>query len=139
MLSKKTDYAIRALIYLAIHKGETLSTKKISEDLNIPYKFLTQIILELTKKEFITSKRGSKGGILLKKNPHEINLLQIVEAVDGPFTIHQCAAELNEPCYFSINCPVKENLEKIENQARQVLQSITLDKISNEYFKQKEV
>ncbi|MCX7832555.1 MAG: Rrf2 family transcriptional regulator [Actinobacteria bacterium] len=138
MLSKKSDYALRTIVYLALHREETLSTRKISEKLQIPYKFLTQIMLELSRKEIISSKRGSRGGIFLKKNPEKITLLEVVEAVDGPFAIHHCSADSNEPCFFARNCPIKENLSKLEHSARQVLNNITIDKISSEYLKEKE-
>lgn len=138
MLSKKSDYALRTIIYLALHSKEPLPTRKISEKLKIPYKFLTQIMLELSRKDIISSKRGSRGGIFLKKNPKNITLLEIVEAVDGPFVIHQCSADSNEPCYFAGNCPIKEKLSELEQKAIEVLNSITIDKISSKCVKEKE-
>lgn len=138
MLSKKSDYALRTLVYLAINNGKVISTKEISKNLSIPYKFLTQILLELSRKDIVNSKRGSKGGIALKKSPSQITLLEVVEAVDGPFYIHQCPAENEEPCFFANNCPIKESLAKIEGSARRVLSSITVDKIFEKYKLEKE-
>lgn len=133
MLSRKTDYALRSIIYLLNSEGRKVSTKTVAEKLNIPYKFLTQIFLELVRKGILTSERGSKGGVMLKKPPHEISLLDIVEAVEGPFYLHQCLVEFDEDCFFSGRCPIKESLIDIENQTRNILASTTLDKIKMKY------
>lgn len=138
MLTKKSDYALRTLVYLAINEGKVISTREISEKLNIPYKFLTQITLELSRRNIIQAKRGSKGGIILKKRPSTINVLEIVEAVDGPFYLHQCPADMNEPCFFHHSCAIKSRLEEIEESARSVLQNLTVDKIMDDYLGKKE-
>lgn len=138
MLTKKSDYALRTLVYLAINEGKVISTREISKKLNIPYKFLTQITLELSRRNIIQAKRGSRGGVILKKKPSSLNVLEIVEAVDGPFYLHQCPADLNEPCFFHSSCAIKARLEEIEKSARDVLQDLTVDKIMIDYLEKKE-
>lgn len=133
MLTRKSDYALRAIVYLALNSGRVVSAREIAQNLKIPYKFLTQIFLELSRKEILTSQRGSKGGAVLKKNPAELTLLEIIEAVDGPISLHQCAAEFNEPCYFEGRCPIKEKLKNLEDKIRQRLQLTTIAKIIEDY------
>ncbi len=130
MISRKSDYAIRAISYILMNRNEKISTKKIAEDLNIPYKFLTQIFLELVRKGILVSERGSRGCIRLKKMPHEVSLLDIIEAVEGPFKLHQCIADFNEACFFAGNCLIKEKLLETERETRRLLASTTLDKIN---------
>jgi Rrf2 family protein len=134
MLSRKTDYALRAITYLTTQKGRKISTRYIAEKLNIPYKFLTQIFLELVRKGVLASERGSKGGVMLKKPPEEITLLEIVEAVEGPFYLHQCLAEYEESCFFAKGCPIKDTLIDIERKTRNILATTTLDKIKDNYL-----
>jgi Rrf2 family protein len=133
MISRKSDYALRALIYLALNKGKLISAREIAEKLKIPYKFLTQIFLDLSHKEIVASQRGSKGGVILKKDPSELSLLEVIEAIDGPITLHQCATELDEPCFFEGKCPLKEKLEDLEEVVRQLLANATFAKIIEEY------
>lgn len=134
MLSRKTDYALRAITYLTTQNGKKLSTRHIAEKLNIPYKFLTQIFLDLVRKGILASERGSKGGVMIKKPIEEISLLDIVEAVEGPFYLHQCLADYEGNCFFEKHCPIKEALSDIEEKTKMILSTTTLDKIKEHYL-----
>lgn len=130
MLSRKTDYALRALVYLTYQNTRKVATKKIANKLNIPYKFLTQIFLELVRNGILISERGSKGGVALRKDPAKISFLDIIETVEGSYTIHRCINEVEEDCFFADNCPIKELLCEIEEDTRKKLDNVTLDKIN---------
>jgi len=133
MFTRKSDYALRAVVYLALNHGRVVSAREIAENLKIPYKFLTQIFLELSRRDILTSQRGSKGGAVLKKNPADLTLLEIIEAVDGPISLHQCVAEFNEPCYFEDRCPINERLKDLEEKIRETLHLTTIAKIIEDY------
>ncbi|HRI29310.1 MAG TPA: Rrf2 family transcriptional regulator, partial [Chitinophagales bacterium] len=79
MLSKKTKYAISALVYLAKHLNEQpISVSKIAAEQNIPLKFLEVILVELRNAQIISSKKGKMGGYTLKEAPQEIDLARII-------------------------------------------------------------
>ena len=84
-LSKKTEYALRALIYAAQHpEGTTFQIKELAERNRIPKKFLELILLELKNAGIVESRRGVGGGYLLARRPETIHSLEIIEAVEGP-------------------------------------------------------
>ena len=84
-LSKKAEYALRALIYAARHpEGTTFQIKELAEKNGIPKKFLELILLELKNAGIVVSKRGVGGGYLLALRPEAILSSEIIEAVEGP-------------------------------------------------------
>lgn len=129
MITRKTDYALRALVYLKENKDRKVPTREIAEVLGIPYKFLTQILLDLVRSGIITSERGSKGGMSLRADPNKLSLLEIVEASEGPFLLHQCLNEVNESCFFASNCPIKSTLYELEEKTREMLSQTKLGMI----------
>ena len=85
-ISKKAQYAMRAVLAIARHPGTRLvQISDLSRTEVIPVKFLEQILLTLRKGGLLRSKRGAGGGYLLDKAPDEIPLITILELIDGPF------------------------------------------------------
>ena len=84
-LSKKTEYALKALIYAARHpEGTTFQIKELAERNGIPKKFLELILLELKNAGIVQSRRGVGGGYLLARHPEAVRSLEIIEAIEGP-------------------------------------------------------
>jgi Rrf2 family cysteine metabolism transcriptional repressor len=91
-LSKKGEYAIRALICLAaLETPVMLSIQEIARREGIPKKFLEQVLLALNKAGVVQSMRGKAGGYVLHRTPEGITLGDIVRAVDGPIAPLRCA------------------------------------------------
>lgn len=93
MLSKKTQYAFKALIYLAEHadKGPVLISE-ISKRKNIPLKFLENILLELRKAGVLESKKGKGGGYYFSVDPQQVSLAKIMRLLDGPIALLPCVS-----------------------------------------------
>jgi Rrf2 family protein len=84
MLSKKAKYAINAFVYIAKNKGEQpISVSRISDEQNIPLKFLESILTELKNARALNSKKGKYGGYSLNKAPEEIPMAKIMRLFDG--------------------------------------------------------
>ncbi len=84
-LSKKTEYALRAVIYAARHpEGTTFQIKELAEKNRIPKKFLELILLELKNAGIVMSRRGVGGGYLLARRPEAIRSSEVIEATEGP-------------------------------------------------------
>lgn len=84
-LSKKTEYALRALIYAArFPEGTTFQIRDLAEKNGIPKKFLELILLELKNAGMLSSRRGVGGGYLLARRPDSIRSTEIVEVFEGP-------------------------------------------------------
>lgn len=82
-LSKKSEYALRALLSIARNPAQLHTIPQISQNSEVPPKFLEQILLALRNAGILTSRRGAGGGYLLSRNPSSIRLLEAIEAVEG--------------------------------------------------------
>ena len=97
-ITKQADYAVRAIIYLAkLNPGERASTKSIAEIQMIPRSFLAKIVAQLSVAGIINTLRGAKGGVSLAKDPVDISVLDVVEAIDGPIKLNECVVS-NHKC-----------------------------------------
>jgi Rrf2 family protein len=100
MLNKKTQYALKALMYLAEHKDEgPVLISEISVKKKIPLKFLENILLELKKDGILESKKGKGGGYYLNKSPNKIPLARIIRLIHGPIAMLPCVS-----LYFYERC-----------------------------------
>jgi Rrf2 family protein len=85
-ISKKAEYAIKAIITIARYKeNKPLQISEISKSESIPIKFLEQILLNLKNNGILNSKRGANGGYLLAKSSDDISIGMILDIIDGPF------------------------------------------------------
>jgi len=93
MLSKKTQYALKALGYLASKYGEgPVLISEISTTKKIPIKFLETILLELKQAGVLDSKKGKGGGYYLAQNPKKITLAKAIRLVGGPIALIPCVS-----------------------------------------------
>jgi len=93
MLSKKSQYAFKALMYLAqnTEKGPVLIAE-ISKKKKIPLKFLENILLELKKAGVLESKKGKGGGYYFAVNPADVSMAKIIRLLDGPIALLPCVS-----------------------------------------------
>ena len=93
MLSKKSQYAFKALAYLTekFNQGPVLISE-ISKKKQVPLKFLENILLELKKAGILESKKGKGGGYFLKVSPQKINLATVIRVVNGPIALLPCVS-----------------------------------------------
>ena len=93
MLSMKTQYAFKALMYLAQKRMDgPVLIAEISQNKKIPLKFLENILLELKKEGILDSKKGKGGGYFLAKPPGEILLANVMRLIDGPIALLPCVS-----------------------------------------------
>jgi Rrf2 family protein len=88
-LSKTSKYAIKLLTHMATHNLELFRSKELCEELNIPYKYLSAIITNLSKAKIIHSSKGRNGGISFSKPLDEITLQEIINTTENA-DIHDC-------------------------------------------------
>jgi|SRR5699024_8173235 len=137
MLSNKTKYGIKALVYLCQHSDQgPVSIAKIAEAENIPHKFLEAILLLLRKNGILASKKGKNGGYYLLKNPEEIYMTEVFRLLNGPIAMFPCASlnfyETCEDCTDEITCRVNHLAIEIRNQTLDILRNKNLAQLSNE-------
>ncbi len=89
-LTRTTEYAIRILIFMAAKDRELYTTTYLSEELHIPYKYLTKIMTDLARVGLVESIKGRNGGFKIALPLDEITLYDIVSAVEGTQTLDSC-------------------------------------------------
>lgn len=100
MLSKKSQYAFKALTYLTEKYGQgPVLISEISKKKKVPLKFLENILLELKKEGILDSKKGKGGGYFLKQKPEKIKVATIIRLINGPIAMLPCVS-----LYFYERC-----------------------------------
>ena len=131
MLSKKTKYAIRALIALGQNFGKnSINISTIAETEHIPKKFLEQILLEMRNAGFLYSKKGAGGGYSLLKNPKEINLVQVIRLTGGPISQLPCVSinfyQKCEECKDEATCGIRHAFLNVRDATLKVLSETSI-------------
>ncbi len=124
-VTKKAEYAIRALLELANNPDQYISSKKIASQQNIPVNFLPQIIAILGNKGWVEGVRGPGGGVKLIENPKNITILNVIELIEGPVGIANCLAREGS-CNNVETCPLHPIWVKAQTAMVQVLDETTL-------------
>ncbi len=114
--TRRTDYAIRSLLYMAQHDEDRVTAANIGEAMLIPVGFLHQVLQTLQRGGLITSRPGRGGGYALAHAPADISILQIVVSLEGPFDASVCARR-EGPCHWEDVCA----LHWVWSSARQAL------------------
>ncbi len=131
MLSQKTKYALKALLYLAEQDANHISkTIEIADAASIPKKFLEQILLDLKRGHFVGSKQGKLGGYYLLKSKNEITLADIHRLFDGAIALLPCASlnfyERCSDCTDEATCALRHGLIVIREETLKAMQGITI-------------
>lgn len=126
MLSKKTKYAIKALMVLGRNYGnDPMQIVKIAEEERIPKKFLEQILLEMRNAGILYSKKGAGGGYSLNKAPEDIYLSQVMRLIDGPIALLPCVSlNFYRPCDECVEehaCGIRDTFIDVRNAMLQIL------------------
>lgn len=133
MLSQKTKYALRAVLYLSVQaKNQKIKGgKEISDELKIPSAFTNKILQELAKKEIISSVKGPKGGFFLSEKNLRLPLIQIINAMDDMAFFRSCGLGLSE-CSEEKPCPVHDSFKIARNNLFQLFSTKTIKELSEE-------
>lgn len=126
-ISAKSQYGLRAMVYLAKFQDKISSLKVISKAEDISFDYLEKIISKLEKAGLVKAKKGVQGGYFLIKSPQKIKLGQIIRALDGEMALVRCIAkEKRYLCPKKRKCLTKNFWKKIQNSLNSALNSITL-------------
>lgn len=105
MISKGCTYAIQMAMYLAERDGAYVPVRTISDDLHIPRSFLAKVAGTLSRAGVLDAHRGPAGGVALARRPEEINVSEIIEAIDGGQLFTECVLGL-PGCGVEKPCPL---------------------------------
>jgi len=103
-ISRKIDYGLRAMIYLAgLPAGKVASLQDLSSTLHLPREFLAKILKVLAARGLVRSSRGAHGGYQLARPAREISFLDVIETVEGPVQLNVCL-DHKDRCDVSASC-----------------------------------
>jgi Rrf2 family protein len=138
MLSKKAQYAFRALVVLsnehfkAIAAGRTmrpLSIPKIVERAPMSMKFLEQILSELRRSEILQARRGPAGGYWMAKKPSDVSLAEVIRLIDGPIAPLKCVSlnyyEKCDDC-TEATCGLRRSMAEVRDAKLEVLNRLSV-------------
>jgi Rrf2 family iron-sulfur cluster assembly transcriptional regulator len=126
-LTSAADYAIRAMIHLAcLPDGGVALRSEIAEAQYIPTSFMAKILRSLVRARILRSSRGVNGGFALARPAAEINMLEIVEAIEGPLALTDCVPNPSG-CGWSVDCPASTVWAKVQNNVKGTLRESSLE------------
>lgn len=128
-ITREADYAVRCVLYLAGEEDRIANANEISRSMDIPRSFLAKILQRLSRRGIVTSTRGVTGGFQLAKNPERINLLEVIEAIQGPSAMNVCAID-RRTCSRSRTCTVHPIWVEIRNNVEQRLKMENVAKLA---------
>lgn len=131
MLTKKTKYALKALIFLVRkHRQGPVLISDLSESEGIPKKFLEQILLSLKNKGILQSKKGKGGGYLLGRPPETITLGEVIRVLDGPLAPIPCVSQTAyvkcDECEDEATCGIRVVMKQVRDETAKILDGTTL-------------
>jgi Rrf2 family protein len=134
ILSKKTRYAIVALVRLAKEYGKgPMQIREIAEEEKIPQSFLENILLELKKTGILGSNLGKGGGYYLLRKPENVNLADVIRQFEGTVSLMYCVSEKSyRPCEFckdEATCRIRRVFKEIRDTTYNILSRTTLDQL----------
>ncbi|WP_298038880.1 Rrf2 family transcriptional regulator [uncultured Desulfuromonas sp.] len=121
IITRATEYAIRALLFMAKQpRGEIVLKKDICRTQEVTPAFLTKILQPLIKEGIVGSQRGVGGGFYLLKAPAEVTLLDVVKAEEGPLYLNQCLAH-DGFCDRDVFCPMHGAWREVQDEIMAIL------------------
>jgi Rrf2 family protein len=126
-ITRQADYAIRAVLYLTqLGVNQRAATSTVAEKQRIPPSFLAKIISQLSIAGLLHTSRGARGGVMLARDPKEISLLDVVEAIDGPILLNECVGDPAN-CVFKDDCPMQSIWDEAQATLVKRLKGTTFD------------
>lgn len=130
ILRRNTDYALRAMVHLAAHDGsEPIPTRTLAQEQDVPYQLACKLMQKLHRAKLVESCMGPKGGFRLAREPSQINVLQVIETIQGPIRLNRCLLG-RDVCPRQNGCPIRPRLAQLQGSISGYLTGITLAELA---------
>lgn len=129
LITRDTDYAVRALLFLAQRKKEIVSVSQLAKSVKAPQPFLRKILRNLNKKGLLKSYKGKSGGFALVLPPKEILLVDLIKIFQGPVKLNECILK-KVVCPSKKTCKLKKKINAIEKYVIAELKAISIASLS---------
>jgi len=128
LITRNTDYAVRALCCITEQKQEVISADQLVKSLKMPRPFLRKILQTLNKEGLLNSSKGKGGGFALAVSPGKITLTDVMKIFQGPIRLNECKFKKSDCPYIS-DCLLKKKIDEIEKEVIAKLKVITIASI----------
>ena len=134
-LTKKTSYGLIAMSHLAkLDSGQVTSAREISKLYGTPISLLMNVMKELAAAGYVESVRGVRGGYRLARRPEEINLSDLIAAIERPVRQTECRTHESEdgkecPLEVMARCPIADPVHRVHRKLNDFLRKVTLAEI----------
>ncbi len=125
-LSRLTDYAVTLLTQMVREGKEYWSASDLAEKSAVPLPTVAKILKQLSKTEILVAQRGAAGGYKLSRSANDITIATIIEAMDGPIALTDCAEGGDQDCRIQTICPMSGNWDKINRAVKHALDAVSL-------------
>jgi Rrf2 family protein len=138
-LSKKADYALIAMKHLAQQSNgaggltpvSSTSAREIAEQYDIPIELMAKVLQRLVRTGLLVSTQGTRGGYMLGRPSRMISIADVIQAIDGPFTVTACSTEKND-CEQYSKCSIRDPLWQIKERIVSALGTVSLAEMAND-------
>jgi Rrf2 family protein len=114
-ITRQADYGIRAVRYISRQGADQyIATSTVAREMKIPLPFLAKIVGQLSIAGLLRTSRGAHGGVSLGREPKDISMLDVVEAIDGPIMLNDCVGKVNR-CTIKDDCPVHSIWQEMQD------------------------
>jgi FeS assembly SUF system regulator len=125
-ITKLTDYGIVLLAQLAGDETRaSQNARSMAEATSLPLPVVSKILKALAHGGLLTSQRGAKGGYALSRRPEEVNVAEIIDALEGPIALMECSAGPGR-CEQETSCAVRDPWQRINQAILETLRHVTL-------------
>ena len=129
-LSKKADYALIAMKHLAQkHRATSTSAREIAEQYDIPIELMAKVLQRLVRSGLLVSTQGTRGGYTLRRPAGSISVADVIQAIDGPFTVTACSTE-NSGCEQYSKCSIRDPLWQIRERIAAALGTVSVAELA---------
>ncbi len=127
LITRDTDYAVRAICFIAAQK-DLVSATQLVKELNFPRPFLRKLLQKLNKEGVLKSYKGLGGGFMLAKPAERIFLTDLIRIFQGDFSLNECIFK-KKICPNKRNCPLRAKISGIERLVAERLSSINIGEL----------
>ena len=122
-LTRRSEYGLMALAYLASRPREYCSVREIVEELKLPKRLLAEVLKDLSRAGTVEATRGPGGGYRLVRSAEELPLAQVVEILEGPVAMTDC---MTQTCELEASCIIQTGIGRVTSSIRNVLEDMTV-------------
>jgi len=128
-LSKKADYALMAVKHLAVRPLPSTSAREIAEQYDIPLELMAKVLQRLVRAGLLLSTQGTRGGYALGRPAAAISVADVIQAIDGPFTITACST-VRHDCDQYGKCSIRDPLWHLRERIAATLETVTIAELA---------